>query len=305
MTPVRTAAIVGVHWGLVHLRGLREAGCEVVALAASNATRAAEVAAREGVSRGTADLATLNDVDVVVVAVPAAAHAGVIAALPGPFLICEKPLLGLQGSPEDLPPTRGRMLVNYAFGHLATARIAAGAVARTAAPEHVEVAVEVALPADFTAVEWFLEAASHPLSWVLDMFGPPTVLSRTTTGTTVAIELLAGRVPISAALQIGTEPGIHQRISMDLRGCELAVRGRYRPGLPWEYDPVLLDGAPISDGEWSPTDCWLDANARSVAAMLGVFRGETPWSVGLASGLFDADKALMVEAVLLDPPQSG
>jgi hypothetical protein len=293
---VRTAAIVGLHWGLVHLRGLREAGCEIVALAAQSDSTAASVAAREGVPRGTSDLASLNDVDLVVIATPAATHADLIRALPGPRLICEKPLLGLAGSPADLPPTDRRMFVNYAFGFLATAQVIDAVVAERGAPDRIALDVSVRLPSTFTAEQWFLEALSHPLSWLLLRHGPPTVIGRTAAPDTVAVELRAGEVPMRARLQVGGEPGIHQRVALQWGQDVLLMRGRYRPEQPWSYDPVLLNGRPINGGESSPTDCWLDANAASVRAIVGRFRGDAA-----PAPLFDAAAALMVEDALLGP----
>jgi hypothetical protein len=297
---LQTAAIVGLHWGLVHLRGLREAGCQIVALAAQHGDTAAMVAAREGIARGTADVTSLNEVDLVVIATPAATHAGLIRALPGPRLICEKPLLGLTGSPDDLPATDGRMYVNYAFAFLATARDIDGIVAERGAPERIALDVSVHLPLDFTAEQWFLEALSHPLSWLLLRHGPPSLTGRTVAPEAVAVELRAGDVPMRARLQVGGEPGIHQRVAMQWGRDVLLMRGRYRPEQPWSYDPVLLNGLPINGGESSPTDCWLDANAASVRAIVGRFRGDAA-----PAPLFDARAALRVEEVLLGPVRAA
>jgi dTDP-4-dehydrorhamnose reductase len=293
---VRTAAIVGVHWGLVHLRGLREADCEVVALAARDGPGAAAVAAREGVPRGTADVASLNAVDVVVIATPAATHCDLIRALPHPKLICEKPLLGMTGSLDDPPLTGGRMFVNYAFGFLSSARCMDAVVAERGAPDRIMLDVAVQLPSTFSAEQWFLEALSHPLSWLLLRNGPPTVTRRSVATDSVSVDLLSGEVPLQARLRIGGEPGIHQHVAMSWGDDVLRLRGRYRPGQPWTYDPVRWNGRAINEGEASATDCWLDANAASVRAIVRRFRGDpTP------APLFDATRALMVEAVLLGP----
>jgi hypothetical protein len=293
---VQTAAIVGLHWGLVHLRGLREAGCEVVALAARDGAAAASVAAREGVPRGTADVASLNGMDLVVIATPAATHADLIGALPQPHLICEKPLLGLTGARVDLPAAEGRMYVNYAFGFLATARAIDAVADERGAPDRIALDVSVQLPLDLSAEQWFLEALSHPLSWLLLRHGPPSVSGRTVAPDTVSVDLRAGDVPMRARLQLGGEPGIHQRVAMQWGRNVLMMRGRYRPEQPWTYDPVLVNGSPINGGESSPSDCWLDANAASVRAMVERFRGDTA-----PAPLFDAGAALMVEDALLGP----
>ncbi len=296
--PVSSAAIIGLHWGLVHLRGLREAGCEVVALAATDASQARSVADRLGVARGTCDIASLNSVDVVVIATPASTHAGLIAELPAPFLVCEKPLLGLDGQRCELPRTSGRMYVNYAFGFLASARCVDAAGHRLGPPEAIDLRVGVALEQEFDPARWFLEAASHPLSWLLLRFGRPRVLRREISADEVAVDLVAGEVPVRVRLVVGGESGIHHDIRMRWGRRELVLRGRYRPGREWEYDPVLLEGAPLNAGEWTSTDCWQDANAASVRAMIASFRG-TPTSD--SGRLFDAGTALWVEDTLLGP----
>lgn len=293
---VRTAAIVGLHWGLVHLRGLREAGCDVVALAAQDHAAAQSVAAREGVPRGTADIASLNAVDLVVIATPAATHAELIAALPEPALICEKPLLGMTGSRAALPATADRLYVNYAFGFLQTARAIDRVIADLGPPEAVLLDVAVNLPLAFTAEQWFLEAASHPLSWLLLRHGSPTVLQRSIAVDAVVVDVRAGAVPLRVRLHLEGEPGIQHQVRIDWDRHQLSMRGRYRPEEPWSYDPVLLDGEAINAGEWSASDCWLDANAASVRAIVDRFRG-----VGAAAPLFDAGAALMIEDVLLGP----
>jgi dTDP-4-dehydrorhamnose reductase len=302
--PIRTAGIVGLHWGLVHLRGLREAGCEVVALAAANEDEAREAAEREGVPRATADVSSLNDLDLVVIATPAATHVDVINALPSPRLICEKPLVGVAGDPGALPDTEGRLLVNLAFPYLHTARAVASVVAELGPPERTELQVDVGMELTFTPEEWFLETASHPLSWLLHLFGPPTVHDRAIAEDAVAVELSAGRVPLTVQLRLDGLPGIEHRVLMEWAGRTLRVEGRYRPGEPWRYDPIQLDGQPINEGEWSATDCWMDANAACEAAIISVFRGELGWDRGLASGLFDARKALMLESVLRQEPDA-
>jgi hypothetical protein len=293
---VRTAAIVGLRWGLVHLRGLREAGCEVVALAAQDVAAAQSVALREGVPRGTADIDSLNAVDVVVIATPAATHRDLIAALPEPALICEKPLLGIGGSRAALPATAGRMYVNYAFGFLQTARRIDDVVANLGPPSALLLDVAVNLPMEFSAEQWFLEAASHPLSWLLLRHGPPTVLRRTIERAQVVVDVRAGMVPLRTRLHLGGEPGIHQQLRIEWGAHQLDMRGRFRPGQPWSYDPVVVDGEAIGEGEWSASDCWLDANASSVGAIVDRFRG-----TGSTAPLFDAGAALMIEEVLLGP----
>lgn len=288
---VKTAAIVGLNWGLVHLRGLREAGCDVVALAAADEDRARRIAAREGVESATSDLRSLSGIDLVVVAVPADSHAAVLRQLPDPLLICEKPVLGVRTPIADLPETRGRMFVNYAFGFLATARTAAAVIDRLGDPRAAAVEVQVGLESGFSSVEWFLEAASHPLSWVLSVLGAPTVVSRRIHRDGVDVRLRAGSCEVAVRLRLGGDDGISQRLTFRWPDHDMVVRGGFRPGHRWRYEAVQLDGQRINEGEWSASDCWLDANAASVRAMVAAFRGQP----ADADRLFDARRALWIE----------
>lgn len=298
MKTARTAAIIGLNWGLVHLRGLREAGCEVVALASADEGRAREIAQREAVPVGTADVGALNRVDLVVVAVPADSHAGVLRQLPDPFLICEKPLIGLRTPTSELPDTSGRMFVNYAFGFLQTAAAVERILQQQPAPHRVLLQVAVHLPLSFSSTQWFLETASHPLSWLLHLFGEPELRSRSIGADRVALHLVAGSTDVDVLMTIGGQEGIAQRIEFHWPDHRLLVTGQYRPGRLWTYDAVTFDGHAVNEGEWSASDCWLDANAASVGTMISVFRGERSWSQGLDLGLFDAPRALWLERVI-------
>jgi predicted dehydrogenase len=264
---------VGLHWGLVHLRTLREAGCEVVALAATNIDHARAAADREGVPRAHASAAELDDCDVVVVAVPATAHAGVVEQLPSPAIILEKPLVGLAGDPAAFP-RRHDLFVNYAFSFLATAAAAGAAVAELGRPAAADLVVSIDLPLDFSSGQWILEATSHPLSWLVEQFGAPALVAADHRRDQVAMELTLGSVPATVATRIGGRPGIEQHLRLTWAGgADLVLHGAFRPGRPWQYEPVLVGGRPVTDGEWSPTDCWLDAQSASVAAMVEAFRG--------------------------------
>lgn len=295
---VRTAGIVGLNWGLVHLRTLRAVGCEVVAVASTDAERARAVAAEQGVPLGTDDVSVLNDLDVVVVATPAASHPAVLRALPEPFVICEKPLVGLGGSAQELPPVGERMFVNYAFSFLQTARTMTDLVAEVGAPSSVAVQVGVNLPLEFSLEQWFLEAASHPTSWLLHLLGEPVEATSEASSDGLVVRARAGSTLMQVTLSLGGPAGIHQRGWLEWPERLVEFSGRYVPGSPWRYDPVLLNGSGVNGGEFSESDCWLDANEASVRTMIEVFRGQRSATDGLAIGLFDAKKALWLESLM-------
>jgi predicted dehydrogenase len=91
------AVVVGTGFGvLTHLRALRAAGFEVVALVGRDPQKTAQRAAKAGVPHGLTSLAAalaLPGVDVVSVATPPHSHASVVleAIAAGRHVVCEKP----------------------------------------------------------------------------------------------------------------------------------------------------------------------------------------------------------------------
>lgn len=98
MTERLRVGVVGIGFGQsAHVPAFREAGCEVVAIAASDAERAVTVARRLGISRAFADwrdLVAESDVHIVSIAVPPRLQPeiAVAAARAGRHLLCEKPV---------------------------------------------------------------------------------------------------------------------------------------------------------------------------------------------------------------------
>src|SRR6266851_3362684 len=81
----------------VHLDAARRAGAEIAGVSASTPERGKEAAVRLGVGRSFAtseELAVSDDVDIVHVCTPNAAHSGLVrlALAAGKHVICEKPL---------------------------------------------------------------------------------------------------------------------------------------------------------------------------------------------------------------------
>ncbi len=296
---VLDAGIIGLNWGRVHIGALRAAGVTVAAVCGRDPDVAARVARDEGIPLATTTPDDLAGLDVIVIATPAPSHGDLLRRFPSNRIICEKPLFGLSGGGVQRPASSPQVFVNYAFGFLDTARAAVEQLPRIGPLKHARLESRVALPGDFSVAGWFLETASHPLSWLLHCFGPAAAVSLQSSGSALAIKLLDRHgANLDIAFQVGGPPGIHHRVSLHGAGGTLAFTGGYVPGDAWRFSPVLLDNAPVSNGEWLPDDCWIRANHRSVAAMIDVFHGTLSQEEGLDLGLFDMPKATTVEAVL-------
>ena len=91
------AVVVGTGFGVItHLRAMRAAGIDVVALVGRDAAKAADRAARFDVPHSSTDLRealALPGVDLVAVATPPFTHAGIVleALAAGKHVVCEKP----------------------------------------------------------------------------------------------------------------------------------------------------------------------------------------------------------------------
>lgn len=289
-----TAGIIGVNWGLVHLHNLRSAGVHVGGLCGTDAERVAAVAKEHGVAFATTDPDELAAFDVIVIASPPETHADFLARFADAFVVCEKPVLGAPLS--DVPPRHARAFVNYAFGFLDAARTAEAQLAELGAIEHARVASRVALEGDHDAERWFLDVASHPLAWLLHRAGAPRPTRRAADERCFAVQVeAASGAIIDAGLEIGGAPGIHHAVRVEAERGRVELEGVYRPGSAWRFGPVRVNGEPVGPAEGGPGDPWLRANARSIEAMLAVFRGEVTAEAGLDRGLFDLERALRVE----------
>jgi len=310
---LRTAGIVGVNWGVVHLYNLRSAGVRVVALCATDLAKAGALAAEHGVEHATTDVAELEGLDVVVIATPVETHAGLLRRFESTNVICEKPVFGrLLREGEHLPASRSTF-VNYAFGFLDAARALEGRVAEFGTLRAVRLTSRAALPGGWGPARWFLETASHPLAWILLRGGEPRVIERTVRAHGIELRLVVDGAfgldtlgtEVVVEFRLGGDPGIHHEVRVEGDRRVASFDGGFRPGHPWRFSPVWLDGRAISPPEESPEDPWLRANARSVEAMLSAFRGGVEASDAAPLGLFDVARALRIERALFDAPANA
>ncbi|MBQ1782555.1 MAG: Gfo/Idh/MocA family oxidoreductase [Gammaproteobacteria bacterium] len=294
------AGIIGSNWGLVHLVPLRNAGVDVVALCGQDAANTARVAAREGIGRCHTNAAELQDLDLIVIATPAITHPQLLELFPHQFVICEKPLLGI-GHPlaraASLP--RQRVWVNYAFAFLDCAQAAAAALAQIGPLQRVRVESTVNIPLTFSWPQWFMEVASHPLSWVLHQLGPawPRTVRPLPQGHLVEAWWPSGT---TGEFVVGHQPqaGIHHRLHLVGEGGSIELQGQLIWGENWRYGPLRVNGEVLELANGGSGDPWVLANHEAVTALVAVARGRTSRDQALASGLFDLDKALWVEQLV-------
>ncbi|HEX6886789.1 MAG TPA: Gfo/Idh/MocA family oxidoreductase [Candidatus Nanopelagicales bacterium] len=300
------AAVIGTHWGRVHVAALRQAGVEVAALAARDATEASAAAQDLDVPVATRDLTSLSelDLDLITVATPAATHLSVIRQLPDVPVLCEKPAVGL-APPAPLPASRTQpVFVNYAFAFLDVAQRARAAVAGLGTVLEASVSSaydlpDLGLPA---AAMWF-ELVPHPWSWLVTLLGapaaaepgsdPPGVLAD---AVDLTIGARCGDVPLR--LTAAPSPGLHGiRHRVLLRGSlgRLELTGRFRVGEPWRFDAPRISRADgtlrlLGKAEAGHGDPWYRANARAIAAVVAAVRGEAPSPL-----LFSWERALALD----------
>lgn len=171
------AAIIGCNWGQIYIQGLRQHGVEVVALCGLPKEQAEVVARQHQVSFATDSVARLLEsdlaLDLVVLATPAVTHAALLSQLVGLAVICEKPLFGLNSVPLTQGAIGESVWVNYAFAFLDSAQQIAQLKPRLGAIQRLELFCEYDLSLNFSPAQWWLEVASHPLSFLVHLFGEP------------------------------------------------------------------------------------------------------------------------------------
>lgn len=301
------AGIIGCNWGLSYLAPLRAAGVEVAALCSPDEPQLAAIASREGINRWHRDPAELDDLTLIVIATPAASHLSLLEQFRTHPLICEKPLFGWH-QPVSAACRLGRapLWVNYAFAFLPAARQLAAALPQLGQIDRVEVHSQLLTPLTFDWPHWFTEVASHPLSLLLHLFGPAwprhhgPIMAKAGSTQAAGYQLhcwwpqgISAEIRVTAAAR----PGISHCLRCYGEHGILQLDGEMSWGGPWRFAPLSHNGIalalPSEEG-----DHWLSANHRAIVQMVRAIRGDISHQQGLASGLFDAPKALGLEALL-------
>lgn len=212
-------------------------------------------------------------------------------------MICEKPLMGLNSDITHWQQPNANLLVNYAFAQLETAKTIEKWLTSQTQPCVVNLITQVNLSGTFTLKEWFLETASHPTSWLLHCFGDYSQSTLIEENGQLIVELQCGDHQLRFVFELTGEPGIEHSLTIQSNQT-LTSKGYYRIGEKWRFEPILVNGNAINNGEYSESDCWQDANQRSVGLMLAMFNQSISWESGLQLGAFDAQKAILIEKML-------
>ncbi|KXZ34909.1 sugar nucleotide-binding protein [Vibrio alginolyticus] len=294
---IQQAGIIGINWGRTHIPHYRNNGVSVTTLCANQIEPLQQACSEEAIPKAETNISALKQLDVVTIATPAHTHAEIIKKLGSTKLICEKPLVGLNSDITHWQQPNANLLVNYAFAQLNTAKTIEKWLASQTQPCVVNLVTQVNLPGTFTLKEWFLETASHPISWLLHCFGDYYQSTLVEENGQLIVDLQCDDHQLRFVFELTGEPGIEHNLTIQSNQT-LTSKGYYRVGEKWRFEPILVNGNAINDGEYSESDCWQDANQRSVGLMLAMFNQSISWDNGLQLGAFDAQKAILIEKML-------
>ena len=298
------AGIIGTVWGRIHCGTFRQAGCEIAVLVGQDAAKAAAVAEAEGVPVGTNDLAALDDCDVIVIASPTATHVEYLDRFKHKLVFCEKPLIGRVPDPAWLARlSASQIYVNYTFSFLDSARVLAQRIraGHLGKVHRILLQVGVNLPADKAPDEWFMEVAVHPLSFLLNVFGPFRTETFAVGNGRANVGVLLSNAEQMLDVSLYDHPLEGILIDMTVIGESATARlsGGFRVGQDWWFDPLLINGMPFTDGEYHYSeDVWYRAIRRAVRTFCEVARGERTREEAEAIGLFGLARAAQMETML-------
>ncbi|RCU50410.1 MULTISPECIES: Gfo/Idh/MocA family oxidoreductase [Corallincola] len=295
--------IIGTSWGRVHVGTFREAGHEIAAIMGVSPEGTARVASEEGIPVAATDVNQLDHCDIIVVASPTATHLGYLKHFSDRPVLCEKPLSGARIEPGALAGLgRFPTFVNYPFSFLQTASVINEQLAGNGLGPLSRAILSVGsrFPMEKTPVGWFLDIVAHPLSYLIHSLGPFTLLHHHIGEgiSNVSVLLENEGLMLDAQQYRLPETGIQIHLTLVGEQKRLELSGGFRPGDNWRFNPVLVDGQAVNDGEWNERDIWYSANCRVVEQFVDVISGRLKHVDALANGLFDLPKAAQLERSL-------
>ena len=258
-----SVGLIGTGWGRIHCGTFRAAGCEIKALLGPDEQKVSEVAREEGVEIATSDVSRLDGCDIIVIASPTASHLEYLQRFRHKAVFCEKPLSHRPLANDELSSLSG--FVNYAFPFLDSARAIDELLdrGRLGTVERALLRVGVRLDADKDSIAWFHDVAAHPLSWLVHRFGVYTLQAFHAGPGPSSLGAVFVNGPQQLDVSLYHLPSTGLRFELDLIGERAVVNltGGFSPQADWFFDPLRLDGRPVTGGEYDEGEgIWYRAN---------------------------------------------
>ena len=297
------AGVIGGNWGRVHVAGLRRAGCHVTALVAHDTTIASTIAAEEQIPDHGSDIAILRSCDLVTIATPTATHLDFLQRLQNKTILCEKPL-GL--TPENrfafTELMQKNIFISYPFLHLECSKALTNAINNGELGElrRITLVVGVNLPYPKTPVEWFVEDVVHPFSLLFSLFDEFSFQGvQFGEGNNLSVQFLCQGALFDILLCDWPTPGLH--FDLTLVGSKNAYQlgGGFRPERGWWFNPLLADDLPITQGEPTAKNPWIEANYQVIAKIVARAQNSAKGESIKECGLFDLQRACQMEQLFL------
>ncbi len=295
-------AVAGLNWGRVHLSAYRELGCELTAVACRDPQKCRIIADQYGIRGMYSSVSDMpeNVADIISVAVPAKSHFDVLmqAERFGGFIVCEKPVLGFEGTGEQYERLSDNIFFNYAYPFLEDIDVfyqKLGEI-RHLRSIAVECLYNLSLTQPFTSEEFFYETVSHPVSLIVHKF-PDIISAQRSAADTITAKTLSGIEIRIVCRYEGSFSGIRHRVKAS-GDDELELSGEYVTGSNWHYKPLLFNGTQVTGEHYPAADPWYTANKNSLGNLVRYFRGGQSLEETLGNGAFDLKKAMIVENIL-------
>ncbi len=299
---IMRVAVIGLHWGHVHINAYRALGHDVVAVVDADYDYCNKVGDMYGIPLrySSADELQNLKVDVVSVVVPAKHHNEVLRKVMklGCAVICEKPVLGFTAAPDMYDGLRDDIFFNYAYPFLRDIGVFYEKLKGMGKLRRIEIECLYNLPLNegMSTEEMFFETVSHPVALMVHAV-PDIVSAVRTSETSVLAESSGGTEICIVCRKEDSIKGIRHRVTV--KGSdELVLSGGFTLGSNWHYLPVMFNGKPVSGEYWPEEDPWYTANRNSIDCILRYFSHEQSMDDTLKAGAFCLKKAMIVENIL-------
>ena len=302
----KTVGLIGTNWGRIYPWIFRELGFEIDILMGRDLKKTQETAIAEGISKFTTQARDLDHVDILILAVPVEFHGEYLKRFPGKFILCEKALFGrhIPSSPQAMDHTR--IYVNYAFPLLQSAKLMKALLknGEIGTPKSLTLQVRYNLPDVRSVIEKFADTAVHEIYFLQTLFAAFKIKDGNFYYPGDSFRALMHNeqdLPLDVSFDLLSEQGIEVEIQIHTTGGTVLLRGGYRPGKFWNFDPIMFNNHPVNPGEYSldGNDVWVQANKANVELFLKVVNGILTPEKAREEGLSNYHDALQVDMGLI------